>query len=203
MSSAFSIFRRAVSLWWGESFFLSLLNLLWLLLQVPLITGPAATAAVYAVARRVANEDPVEIQDAWEAFRQNFLPALGWGILNLVILGTLLANFWFYAAASGAGWTILRLAWGTITLGWLAVNLYYWPFWFLEKNQTMRATLRNSLLFLSRRTGLALSLLVITLLLTIASIVTAIPLALLLVTWVALMGMIAVQEELQKERGDK
>lgn len=201
MSSAFSILRRAISLWWGESFSLVVLNLAWLILQVPLITGPAATAAVYAVAMKVADDDPFELNDAWDAFRKYFLPALGWGILNLVVLGTLLSNFWFYRGASGAGWTVIRVAWGTITLGWTTINLYYWPFWFLEKTQTMRVTYRNSFLFLSRQTGLALTLLVITLVLTVISILTAIPLALLLITWVALMGVLAVQEALEKERG--
>ena len=48
---------RTLRLWWGELLPLVLLNILWFAFQLPIITAPIATAVVYAVARKVVDDD--------------------------------------------------------------------------------------------------------------------------------------------------
>lgn len=75
MIKAFSVIGRTIALWWREFILLTFFNLAWLALQVPIVTGPPATAAMYALARRVVDAEWISPLDGWSALRQMFLPA--------------------------------------------------------------------------------------------------------------------------------
>ena len=135
MLEALKVIGRAFRLWWGELLLLTALNVAWLALQIPIVTGPPATAAMYVIVRRLVDGELVGPRDAWQALRQMFWPAWIWGLLNLVIAGVVSFNFITYGSAPGPAWAALRLAWGTIALLWFAVNLFYWPFWLAQSDR--------------------------------------------------------------------
>ena len=197
MGATLRVIGRAIRLWWREVYILILFNIIWFALQLPIITGPAATAAMYAVARRIAHDEFIEPSHGWQAFRQMFWPALKWGGLSLVIVGAGVGNFWLYQGSSGAGWAILRITWGTIILGWVLLNLFYWPFWLNQDDRSIRTTLRNSIVFLTKRPGLGLSLALINIVLITASALVTLPLLTATMALVALIGIVAVEEELK------
>ena len=60
----------------------------------------------------------------------------------------------------------------------------------------MKLTFRNSFLFLLKQPGLALTLMLISALLIVISVLTTLPLAAVLMAWLALIGVLAVKEEL-------
>jgi uncharacterized membrane protein YesL len=188
---------RALALWWQEFFLLTFFNLAWLACQVLIVTGPPATAAMYAVARRLADGEFIEPRHGLEALRRMFSPAWVWGAINLLIVGVLVGNFWLYQSATGWLWASLRLAWGVIALSWFAVNLFYWPFWLAQEQPSPQLTFRNSFLFLAKRPGLALTLMLISALLIVVSVLTTLPLAAALMAWLALVGVLAVDEALK------
>jgi len=196
MTCAFSIIGRAFRLWWREFMLLIFFNLLWLALQIPIVTGPPATAAMYAIARQLADGELIEPRHGLQALRRMFAPAWVWGAINLLIVGVLVGNFWLYQSATGRLWTGLRLVWGVIALGWFAVNLFYWPFWLAQEQHSLQLTFRNSFLFLAKRPGLALTLMLISALLIVVSVLTTLPLAAALMAWLALIGVLAVEEAL-------
>jgi hypothetical protein len=196
MIRAFSIIGHAFRLWWSDFLLLIFFNLAWLALQIPLVTGPAATAAMYAIAQRLANGEFIAPRHGLEALRGMFAPALIWGVINLLIVGVLVANFWLYQSATGWLWTGARLVWGVIGLGWFAVNLFYWPFWLVQEQRSLQITFRNSFLFLAKRPGLALTLVVISAILIVVSVLATLPLAAALMAWLALIGVLAVEEGL-------
>lgn len=196
MWSAFRLAGRAVALWWREFALLILLNIAWLACQVLIVTGPPATATMYVVARRVAHGELVSLRQTWLDLRRMFLPAWKWGAINAVVAAAAVGNFWFYQNAVGWVWTALRLAWGTIALGWFAVNLFYWPFWLAQETRTLRTTLRNAILLLMKEPGFALTLVLISVTLIIAGILVTLPLAALMMAWLALIGTLAVEEAL-------
>ena len=165
MTRAFSIIGQMFRLWWQELILLIFFNLIWLALQIPIVTGPPATAAMYVVARHLADGELIEPRHGLNALRKMFAPAWIWGALNLLIVGVLVGNFWSYQSASGWLWTGLRLVWGMIALGWFAINLFYWPFWLAQEKHSLQLTFRNSFLFLAQRPGLALTLVLISALL--------------------------------------
>ena len=177
-------------------------NLIWLALQIPIVTGPPATAAMYVIARQLADGELIEPRHGLNALRRMFAPAWVWGALNLLIVGAVAGNFWFYQSATGWLWIGLRLVWGVIALGWFAINLFYWPFWLAQEQHSLGLTFRNSFLFLAKRPGLALTLMLMSALLIVVSVLTTLPLATALMAWLALIGVLAVEEALHPHDED-
>jgi hypothetical protein len=200
MREAFSAIARAFRLWWREPFTFILLNIGWLILQIPLITGPAATAAMYAAARQAAQGDNISPRDALTEARRLFVPALQWGLLNLLILGAVVGNLYAYRSADGLGWDVLRGLWIAIGALWAAVNVFYWPFWFEQDQPTVRQTLFNGLLLLAKRPLYALTIAAALLLISLFSVALTLPFAAALMTWIALIGTTAVEDELARVR---
>ncbi len=197
MREALSLLARAFKLWWSEFFLLTILNVAWLALQVPIITGPPATAAMYVVARRIAAGDSASAREAAQALRQMLVPAWKWGALNLIIVAAVAGNFWAYNTAGGLVWVVLRLAWGIIATLWFALNLFYWPFWLAQKDQRVRVTLRNALVLYIKSPGFGLTILIVCALLIAVSIALTLPLAVGLMAWLALIGVLAVESALK------
>ncbi len=196
MVKALSVTAHAFRLWWQEIYLLIFYNLVWLSCQVLIVPGPAATAAMYVIARQLADGEVIELRHGLKALRRMFPQAWVWGGINLLIAGVLTGNFWLYQSATGWLWMVLRLVWGVIALGWFAVNLFYWPFWLAQDQHSMKLTFRNSFLFLLKQPGLALTLMLISALLIVISVLTTLPLAAVLMAWLALIGVLAVKEEL-------
>jgi uncharacterized membrane protein YesL len=198
MFDAMRVFGRAFSLWWHEVLMLTVLNVAWLALQVPVVTGPPATAAMAAMARRVADGEPIGPREAWRALRQMFWPAWGWGLLNGLIFIVVVSNFAAYGSAPGLLWAILRIAWGTIAALWFALNLFYWPFWLAQSDRRLVTTLHNAALLLLKSPGLGLTLLLLCAMLIVVSIGVTLPLAVALSAWLALIGVLAVDVALKR-----
>jgi uncharacterized membrane protein YesL len=196
MFEALRVVGRAFGLWWRELLLLTVFNLAWLALQVPIITGPPATAAMYVLARRLADGELIEFRHGWQALRQMLWPAWQWGALNLVIVVAVVGNFRFYSSTPGLLWSALRLAWGIIATLWFAVNLFYWPFWLAETDRRLGLTLRNGLLLFLKTPGLGLTILVICTLLIVVSVLLTLPLAVGLMAWLALIGVAGVDAAL-------
>jgi len=202
MVKALSVTARAFRLWWQEMYLLIFFNLVWLTCQVLIVPGPAATAAMYAIARQLADGEFIEPRHGLEALRRMFARAWVWGAINLLIAGVVAGNFWFYQSATGWLWTGLRLVWGMIALGWFTANLFYWPFWLAQEQPSLRLTFRNSFLFLAKQPGLALTLMLISASLVVVSVLTTLPFAAALMAWLALIGVLGVDEALHPRAED-
>lgn len=198
MSTALSIVAAAFRHWWNGLLLLVLFNIVWLLLQLPIVTGPPATAAMYSIAHRMVDGDLVAPRHGSQALRQMAIPGLKWGAVNLLVVVVVVTNFWVYRDSVGIAWTIMRIGWGTVGLGWFAVNLFYWPFWLVQEDRSMKNTFRNSALFLARRPAVGLSIALFSALLIIVGILTTLPLAASLMSWVALIGVLTVDQEIKR-----
>ncbi|MCA9969335.1 MAG: DUF624 domain-containing protein [Anaerolineales bacterium] len=173
-----------------------LLNILWVLLQVPLVTGPPATAVLYAMARKMHDGEVWEMQETWRLLRQLFWPAWRWALPNLLVGGALVWNFYAFQAASGGLWIALRLAWGLLLLLWLLLNLFYWPFWLAQTDKSLRTTYANAARFLLRHPGAGLLLGGTAVLVLLLSLRFVLPLTAGAVCWLALVGVTAVSRAL-------
>lgn len=191
---------RALRLWWREPMLFILLNIAWLVMQIPVITGPAATAALYSMARKASQNEYLSLRDAVDEARRLFLPSLKWGLINGVILGIIAANFYLYRDADGTFWTLLRGLWGGIGALWLMLNCFYWPFWLEQEQPTVRQTLYNCAVLLAKRPIYSLTICVIMLAVSAISMVLTVPFGAALMTWIALIGTTAVDDELVQVR---
>lgn len=82
-----------------------LLNLLWIVFSVPVVTAGAATSAVYHVLFKMkTDEEGSVVKTFWQGFRGNFLPATKvFLILLLPMLLVLADGFMLVAGAFGNG----------------------------------------------------------------------------------------------------
>ena len=129
-------------LWWKHWIAILVLNILWFLLQIPIITGPPATSTFYAIGRRLIDDEVWDYQDLWQIFRSSFLQGWIWALPNLIVFVVISVNLMAYQN-SGISWIALRIFWSLLLVGWLTMNLFYWPFWFLSTEPTWRQTLSN------------------------------------------------------------
>ena len=202
MSDPVQVVGRAFRIWWDEFVVMLALNAVWFLLQLPVITAAPATAAVYALARRSYQGDYWGPREAWAVFRRLFWPAWRWGLLNLAILLVVAVNLTTFWRAPGTIWQLLRPLWALGALFWLALNLFYWPFWLAQEDKRMRVTYTNCVRFLLLNTWPALVLIALCGLLAVVSFLTAAPLGLALMCWLALIGVAAVQQSLTLQEKD-
>lgn len=197
MIKALKIIGRAIRYWYDELYLLMFLNLAWFLLQLPIVTAPVATATMYVVAQKVVDKEYLELRPILIDLRKMFLPGLTWGIANIVVVGVTVVNFIAYQNMFGTIWSILRIAWGCIALAWISANLFYWPFWLVQTDRRMLTTYRNSFVFLLKNPGFGFSVVALSIVLIILCVLTTLPLIVLLISWLALIGVLAVDEGLK------
>ena len=116
-------FARAIALWWREFAFLLLLNFIWLLAQVTIVFGPPTTAALAAIAGRLADGELIDFSDFWRPLRANFGAAWQWGLAQWGVYGVLGYNLVAYAGVTRTGVLALRYAWTLLAVAWFAINL--------------------------------------------------------------------------------
>ncbi|MFQ5419692.1 MAG: hypothetical protein ACE5EY_04945 [Anaerolineae bacterium] len=203
MIKPFSVIIHALRLWWREWIGMILLNILWLLLQVPIVTGPPATAVLYTIAQCIHEDEYWEMQELWPLLRKLFWPAWRWALPNGLFLLAIGGNFYAYQNAGGAGWLFLRLVWGALLAAWLALNLFYWPFWLNQEDKSLRATYANCGRVFLLNPLPAINRGAFCVALMAASVLITVPLAAGAVCLLALVGITAVQDSLALQRERK
>ncbi len=188
------VLRQAFKLWWDEWFILTILHIGWLMAQCLIVTGPPATAVLFAMVRRTLDGDYWEHWEVWEALRRLFWPAWRWAGLNLAIGGVALFNLLVYEDNVQGLWPFLRLVWIVALLLWGSLNLFYWPFWLAQADKSMRTTYANCGRFLLMNAWQAPVLILACLILAVLSVFTTLPFALALFVWLALLAETAVRQ---------
>ena len=94
-------FRRALWQTYDHLGILILLNLIWLALLLPVVTAPAATAALFDSARRIARREDVGVRAYFRSFRGLFLPSLLLGLFSAASAFILWVGIDFYSHLGG------------------------------------------------------------------------------------------------------
>lgn len=199
-SGAGSILRRAFRLWWDEWVVFLVLNAAWFLLQLPIITGPPATAALFAMVSESHGGVYWGPRDAWAAFRRLFWPAWRWGLPNLILLAIAVFNFVVYWDSPGLTWALFRLIWTVTLFVWFGLNLVYWPFWLAQEDKSLRTTYANAARFFLLNPVSGPLLVLVTFILTLVSLILTLPFTLALACWLASIATVAVQQSLEQRR---
>ena len=164
-------------------------NLLWLALCVPVITAPAATAGLFALARRITDGEHVSLADFFLGFRADFLPALKVGSFTLAAVLLLWVNVDFYSHLGG---------WATLP-GMLLAAVMIWAGAFLllmhvhahaliaRGDVALRTVLRKSALLVLDNIGYSVGVSIQALSVAVISLVTGAGAVLVLGSFVALL----------------
>jgi uncharacterized membrane protein YesL len=193
----FAVVGRAAVRWWDELIMLMLLNMVWALGQLLIVTGPPATAVYYDIARRVYKGELWEPADVWRSFKRLFWPAWRWGLLNGLVAGLILFNLLTYWQTPGTLWLLLRLLWGGILIVWVVLTFFYWPFWLAQEDKSLKTTYANCGRFLLLNPFPAVTLVVLGVVLLLLSLVTTLPFFLAVMGWLSLLGVTAVEMSLE------
>lgn len=166
----FFVIDSPVMRFWGRVGDILLLNIVFVVTSIPVITIGTALSALYTVAMKlVRGEDPAIIKEYLKAYKRNFKPAtICW--LFMAVIGVLLfVDFRLVAVFSGTAYTVMRLLLAMILGIWLLTFLYLFPYIARFEN-TILNSMKNAL-FLSvahipstlMMLGVAIGLLIITL----------------------------------------
>lgn len=196
----------ALKLFWRRMGLLLPANLLWLGLSLLVVTWPAATAGLFALARRVADEElgadpqPATLADFWAGFRAH------WRRGSLLALSDLAAIVLIAVAMRFYGESQPPLSWlvGPITLvglAWAGAQLYLFPLMLQREGRGPLAVLREALLIAISYPLNTISLLVTVLILAAAATLLAGPVLLVFFAFLALLQTVAVRAVLA-ERGE-
>lgn len=125
-----------------------LLNLLWLLACLPVVTAFPATAAMFGVVREwTKNREPGLLGSFWTHLKENFLQALLASVVWLLIATVLAANFLLIRQTdSTVVSTLFSVPVTLLALAYAAASVYLFPVMVNYENDWQTA-LKNSLLF--------------------------------------------------------
>ena len=188
------IVKQTGRLWWRHAVHLTFFNAIWLVLQIPIVTGPPVTAAMYAITHRLAEGDLVTPTDVWRTLCEMFIPAWKWGAVNILVVGVIGGNVWISRHQIGDIWIALRFLWSLGAAVWITINIPYWPLWLAESDRRLGNTLRNSFVLLLRSPGLLFSAAFLSLAVFVLSIGAVIPLVVGGMVWIACIGLFATEK---------
>ena len=197
----------ASRLFWRHLGMLVVANILWLLLSLPIVTWPAATAGLFYLVRRVVQEEleaspqDARLGDFWEGFRQYWLRSSLLTVIDLAGLGLIAVALVFYwgSTAEPLRWLVGPI--GLIGLAWITAQLYVFPLLLERAGSVPWAIMREALLVAVGYPLSSLSLLVTVLVLTIAAIALAGPILFVFFSAIAMVQTVMLRQVLL-QRGE-
>lgn len=227
MGGARPVWGRTLRMLWEELFVLVTASGVWTLLGLApallllavggpilgalglILTLPPATAGLYFVTNRLANDYVGHMGHVWQGARQLAKQAWILGGLNAFVAVVAIANFQFYNQFD-AGWVVaVRSIWFTLLLIWIFTQLYAFPLLLEQKEPRVRLALRNSLFLAFASPGLTFSIslflafLIAVTIVFLPNVLGFIPILLIFPSIVALLTNVAVVQRLKDIRGEK
>ena len=173
-------------------FEVTVVSVAWLVLQLPILTGPGATIAVYQFARQAVLQDEARLSDFWRGLRLYLFR--GWLIVAPLALVLLILGYDILFFLSGD--SPLARVWASVPIAILSAILVtqsYVLVLYVQDNRGVWATIRRAYLLAMSNLLFTMTLLLVTLLYFLGLYVTRIGLALLFVGPVALLQTKAAQ----------
>ena len=197
MSDAWQVFRKTLSDLWDEMYLLVVVNVLWVALNVLLVTGPPATAGLFVLTHRLACGEAAGLRDFFEGFRRYFWRSWLWAIVagagffilggDAVLLGSL---------SSAAYVIVIQGFFLTLLFLWAFVLLYAFPLILEQERPSLRLALRNALVMFASNRSFSITLFVLALLVALLSSLLVAPWGIITVVFLALLGNHAVLNRL-------
>lgn len=143
--------RNPVTKVLSNIFDLAVLNILWILFSIPIITMGSATAAVSSVSLQMIRDNSNGVLvPFWRAFKESFMAVTMVWVPSLLILAALIFDVWYFLMVqdfiTGAIQAIICGVIILIILNILLLLTYYICLTVLFEN-TVRESLRNAFIF--------------------------------------------------------
>jgi uncharacterized membrane protein YesL len=180
-------------------------NLAFVALSLPLVTLPAAYAALCKVAHQTQTEprSPEPLELFWETFKSLLWTALPWGLAMAGSAFMIVSNMFAYADIQGVPVQALRMTWLAGSLLWTAVLLFTWPIYYEMAEPTVWGATRNAAVLVLRNPFFTVAVIVIVLILSVISTLAMVAWLLLSFGAVASIGSAAVIDRLAVYRAER
>jgi len=180
-----------------ELFILIAANLLTLLLFIPVVTGPPALAGLHNLGFHIANEKRVEFGLFWEGFRSFFLDSWKLAALNILVLGILGVDIWFYLFQAQGAWWVAGLVGLWILLIWALAQLYTFALLVRQEERKLFLLLKNAVLLTLAYPAFSLTAAVLLVLILALSIIFPIVFALVGLSFASMVGAHALRHAIE------
>lgn len=125
---------------------LIILNIVYCLCCVPIITiGPATTALYYVTLKMVKNEESYIIKSFFKSFKLNFKQGLAIGLLLMAAAGVIVGDIYIMLSWNAKYKFVLIVIFIFLLVVWMFISIYVFPLLATFEN-TIKQTLKNSLL---------------------------------------------------------
>lgn len=180
-------------------------NLAFVALSLPLVTLPAAYAALCKVAHQTQTEprSPEPLELFWETFRSLLWTALPWGLAMAGAAVMIVSNMLAYADVQGVPIQALRMTWLLGMMFWTALFLFTWPIYYEMAEPTVWGATRNAAVLVLRNPFFTAAVVAIVLLLAAVSTLAVVAWLLLSFGAVAAIGSAAVIDRLAAYRAER
>ena len=182
-------------------------NILWLLLSLPIVTWPAATAGLFYLVRRVIQEEldapaqDARLGDFWDGFRQYWLRSSALSVIDLVGLGVIAVALVFYGGSTDEPLRWLVGPIGLIGLAWITAQLYVYPLLLERAGSRPWEIMREALLMALGYPLSSLSLLLTVFVLTVTAVALAGPILFVFFSAIAMLQTVMLRQVLL-QRGE-
>ena len=124
---------------------LLIINILWFILTLPILTAPAAFAGMYYATQALAKKESVSWRTFFEGFKAYIWPGYRWGLLNLAVIGILGFNFLYIGVFMPDYAGILKGVYIAMFILWVPAQTYVFPFILEQEKPAVFLALRISL----------------------------------------------------------
>jgi len=201
VSEAWLVFRRALSSLWENIYLLVIANVLWIMLNVLVVTGPPATAGLFVFTRRLARGEDADLHDFFEGFQRYFGRSWLWAIVAGAGFFVLGGDVILTGNLSSAGYIVFVQGFFLMLLFlWAFLLLYAFPLILEQEQPSLWLALRNALVMFAGNWSFSVALFGLALLTVLLSSLLLMPWAIVTVAFLALLGNCAVLNRLAAHR---
>ena len=167
MSAALRILGISFREVWQELWTILIIQVLFLLGTVLIVTAPPVTLALFFYGNQIAHGERTTERDFLQAIRRYWKPAWRWGLINLLTIGVLTGDYYLIGnmVANSSQAYLIQGFYLTALASWLLLQLFTLPFLFEQEQPSVLQALRNAAVFIGRNLILVL---ILTLLLVVS-----------------------------------
>lgn len=160
---------------WDAGLELILVNILWFVFSLLVVTLPPAQAGLYYATNQLAHRQAIGWRTFFEGFRRFFWMGWRWTLVNLLVLGLLASNYIFYGQVEAEWSALLQGMMPGIGGIWLAIQTFVFPLLLEQEDRRQWVALRNSVVIILQFPAVSLLLFLILVLLAAASFAFQVP----------------------------
>jgi hypothetical protein len=132
---------------------LLMLNALWVLLTIPIITAPGAMAGLFFAIHKLAKNEPISARTFFDGFQKFFWVSWRLTLLNMAVFFTAYLNFAYYQNMNGSNIKWLPGIVLGLSVVWAMIQIYILPLLVEQNSKRIFMAIRDSVVLLFRYPG--------------------------------------------------